>query len=158
MFRTAGGWAGEVLPPYSELVRFDAGSPLEGESLNDAASTLLRRHLAKRPSDNPFERFGERLTEELPTLLDGGLDDYHAYAFATVRMAGAAFELAASHVDWLLGREAEPAVDAMGEIVDGCKTLSFRLARRRAFDPRPYVAGLADAWDRAMDILIAQTG
>ena len=158
VFRTAGGWAGEVLPPYSELVRFDAGSPLEGESLNDAASTLLRRHLAKRPSDNPFERFGERLTEELPTLLDGGLDDYHAYAFATVRMAGAAFELAASHVDWLLGREAEPAVDAMGEIVDGCKTLSFRLARRRAFDPRPYVAGLADAWDRAMDILIAQTG
>lgn len=157
VFRTAEGFTGDVLPPYTELVRFDAGSALEGEALRDAAHSLLRRHLAKRPSENPFERFGEQLMAEIPALLDGGLDEYHAYAFATVRMAGAAFELAASHAGWLFGSDAGPAVDAMGEIVEGCKTLSFRLARRRSFDPSRYVAGLADAWARAIDALLART-
>jgi hypothetical protein len=156
VFRTTEGYTGEILPPYTEIVRFDADSPLEGDALRGAAHGLLRRHLAKRPSENPFERFGEQLTREIPALLAGGLDEYHAYAFATVRMAGAAFELAASHAGWLFGPDAGPAVDAMGEIVEGCKTLSFRLARRRAFDPSPYVVSLADAWTRAMDALLAQ--
>jgi Domain of unknown function (DUF1839) len=154
-FRTAEGFDDHVLPPYTELVRFDARPRLEGDALHGAARRLLRRHLAKRPSDNPFESFGAQLADALPDLLDGSLDDYHAYAFATVRMAGAAFEIAASHVRWLLGSEAEPAVDAMQEIVDGCKTLSFRLARRRPFEPEPRVAALADAWERAMESLVA---
>jgi hypothetical protein len=156
VFRTAGGYAGDILPPYTELVRFDAGDQLEGDALHDAAYSVLRRHLAKRPSENPFERFGAQLTEELPALLSGGLDEYHAYAFATVRMAGAAFELAASHASWLFDDAAAPAVAAMEEIVDGCKTLSFRLARRRAFDPSSYVANLADAWERATEALAAR--
>ena len=51
-------------------------------------------------------------------------------------MAGAGFELAASHVDWLLGDDGdEVASAAMGRIVEGCKVLWFKLARRRAFDP-----------------------
>ncbi len=37
----------------------------------------------------------------------------------------------------------------MGEIVDGCKLLSLKLARRRAFDPAPVVDALATAWERA---------
>jgi Domain of unknown function (DUF1839) len=156
VFRTSSGFTGDVLPPYTELVRFDAGAGLEGDALREAAHALLRRHLAKRPAENPFERFGEQLTAEMPALLSGGIDEYHAYAFATVRMAGAAFELAAAHVDWLFGPDAAPVVDAMGEIVEGCKTLSFRLARRRAFDPSPYVVSLADAWERAIDGLLAR--
>lgn len=156
VFRMAEGYSGDVLPPYTELVRFDAGGPLEGQALSGAALSLLRRHLAKRPSENPFERFGAHLSAELPALLSGGLDEYHAYAFATVRMAGAAFELASSHARWLLGGEAESAVDAMEEIVNGCKTLSFRLARRRPFDLTPHVANLADAWGRAIDALVTR--
>ena len=46
----------------------------------------------------------------------------------------------------------------MGEIVDGCKALSFRLARRRAFDRGPLIATLSDAWERAMDGLNAAAG
>jgi hypothetical protein len=46
----------------------------------------------------------------------------------------------------------------MGEIVDGCKALSFRLARRRAFDPAPTIATLAGAWERAIDGLEASVG
>ena len=42
----------------------------------------------------------------------------------------------------------------MGEIVDGCKALSFRLARRRAFDPGAADRALAGAWERAIDGLV----
>ncbi len=143
----------EVLPPYTELVRFDSGPRLAGLELKQAAGELLARHLRHRPAGNPFERFGEQLTVELPMLLEGDLEGYHAYAFATVRMVGAAFELAASHVEWLLADEASAATSAMSEIVDGCKMLGFRLARRRAFDHDPIIASLADSWQRAMTAL-----
>jgi Domain of unknown function (DUF1839) len=139
-----------VLPPYTEIVRFDAGERLEGDRLTGAALDVLRHHLTRRPPSNPFDRFGAQLERELPSLLERGLEDYHAYAFATVRMAGSAFEVAADHAGWLFGDEAADIRGAMGEIVDGCKALSFRLARRRAFDPSPTIATLAGAWDRAM--------
>ena len=139
-----------VLPPYTEIVRFDAGERLEGERLKGVALDVLRHHLTRRPQSNPFERFGTQLERELPSLLERGLEDYHAYAFATVRMAGSAFEIAADHAGWLFGDDAADIQAAMGEIVDGCKALSFRLARRRAFDPSPTIATLAGAWDRAM--------
>jgi Domain of unknown function (DUF1839) len=148
-----GEFSGDVLPPYTELVRFDAGPKLEGEALRQAALGLLRLHLRKRPEQNPFERFGSQLARTLPELLDGGLEEYHAYAFATVRMAGSGFEIAADHSEWLLGDAAKRAAGAMREIVDGCKALSFRLARRRQFDAVPLVGSLADAWERAMEAL-----
>jgi hypothetical protein len=158
VFRIGGPVSDDVLPPYTELARFDAGAPLRGDPLRAAALVLLRRHLAKRPATNPFERFGVQLTRELPALLEYGLEEYHAYAFATVRMAGSAFEIAASHIEWLLGAQAVPARAAMGEIVDGCKALSFRLARRRPFDAEPLVASLAHAWARAVDDLVGSVG
>jgi hypothetical protein len=153
-----GEFSDDVLPPYTELVRFDAGPRLEGEELRDAATQLLRRHLDRRPRENPFDRFGEQLEQQLPALLDGGLEHYHAYAFATVRMAGSAFEILADHALWLLHDQAQPAVDAMREIVDGCKALSFRLARRRQFDSAPLTGALADAWARAIGGLLEATG
>ncbi len=150
VFRIAAELSEDVLPPYTELVRFDAAAPLQGEALRDAARTLLCGHLARRPSSNPFVRFGEQLERDLPRLLDGDASDYHAYAFATVRMAGSAFELAASQAEWLLGDGAARACTALRGIVDGCKALSFRLARRRAFEPAETLSTLASAWDEAM--------
>jgi hypothetical protein len=148
-----GSFSEDVLPPYTELVRFDAGPRLDGDALREAADERLRHHLAKLPDRNPFERFGAQLERDMPALLEGGLSTYHDYAFATVRMAGAGFEIAASHVEWLRGDRAGAAVAALGEIVDGCKALSFRLARRRAFDPGSLVVSLAEAWTRAMNVL-----
>jgi hypothetical protein len=139
-----------ALPPYAEIVRFDAGERLEGQALRDAAADVLRRHLGRRPKTNPFERFGAQLQRDLPPLLEGDLDDFHAYAFATVRMAGSAFEVAADHVEWLFGDGGAEASAPMRQIVEGCKALSFRLARRRAFDTEPRIEALADAWARAM--------
>jgi hypothetical protein len=153
-----GELSADVLPPYTELVRFDAGPRLADDDLHDAALDVLRGHLARRPDSNPFARFGEQLTRELPNLLAGGPDEFHAYAFATVRMAGSAFEVAAAHVRWLLGPAAAPAAAAMIEIVEGAKTLSFRLARRRAFDVEPPIAALAGAWERALDVLAQVAG
>jgi hypothetical protein len=153
LFRLGREFSPDVLPPYTELVRFDRRRALEDEELRDATRALLRRHLGRMPVENPFARFGESLQRSLPDLLTGDDADYHAYAFATVRMAGAAFELARSHVDWLFGATAGSAASELQAIVDGCKVLSFKLARRRAFDPEPLVAELAASWERARGLL-----
>jgi hypothetical protein len=148
----ADGHAPDVLPPYAELVRFDAGHRLGNEELLVASRELLGRHLAHRPADNPFQRFGTQLTRALPELSEQGPDAYHAYAFATVRMAGSAFEALATYADWLSGGQTA-ASEPMREIVDACKAMSFRLARRRAFDAEPLIATMAAAWERAIGAL-----
>ena len=138
-----------TLPPYIELVRFDAGPCLYGEELRRAAREFLREQLTYRPSMNPWIAFGERLARDLPQLLAGKDSDYHAYAFATVRQCGAAFETAKSFVEWL-SHETDPAAEALGRQVAGAKNLLFRLARRRAFDPTPAIQQLAADWEMAM--------
>ena len=141
------------LPPYTELVRFDAGPRLQDDDLRSASLDALRHHLAHAPSDDPFARFGARLAADLPALLEGDAAAYHAYAFATVRMAGAGFELLRAHVDWLLGPGGTEASAALGRIVDGAKVLGFRLARQRAFDPEPIIGDLSAAWTDAITAL-----
>jgi len=148
-----GGRAADWMPPYVELARFDAGGPADGEMLRRRAVGCTRLHLAARPASNPFERFGERLVADLPALLEADATTYHDYAFATVRMAGAAMELCGDHVAWLLGDAAAPAREHFAAVVEGCKVLSFRLARRRSFAPDEAVAAMASAWDRAMGVL-----
>jgi len=153
VFRLGEGWPDDVLPPYTELVRFDEERRLNEPDLRAAARGILRHHLDRVPAGNPFERFGRRLEADLPGLLEGDAAAYHAYAFATVRMAGAGFELCASHVDWLLGKDGAAASAAMARIVESSKVLGFRLARRRAFEPGPVIGELADAWDEALTAL-----
>ena len=153
IFRLGRPFSADVLPPYTELVRPDAGASLTGAALRAAARELLAENLARRPQPNPFERFGAQLTADLPRLLEGDHAAYHDYAFATVRMVGSAFEVGGSHIDWLLGEAGAPAIAAMGRIVEGCKILSFKLARQRAFDPEPAIAELAAAWDEAFAAL-----
>ena len=153
VLRTAGPAGPDVLPPYTELVRWEPERGLEGRELRAAALELTRAHSAHRPASNPFERFGARLEADLPALLAGDSQGFHDYAFATVRMAGAAFEIAASHVEWLLGADGAAAAAAFGRVVEGCKVLSFRLARRRAFEPAERVAAVAAAWAEGMDAL-----
>lgn len=154
-FRTGEGWSDDVLPPYTELIRFDARPAIREPELHAAARSLLREHLDLIPSGNPFDRFADRLTADLPGLLAGDATMYHAFTFATFRMAGAGFELLGSHVDWLLGDDGVLAAAAMARIVEGCKVLGFKLARRRAFDPTEAMAALRDAWRESMTALDA---
>lgn len=141
------GRGADVLPPYLEVVRFDSGEALKGHALRRKSGELLAAHLERRPPVNPFQTFGKQLAVDLPRLLEGDGETFHAYAFATVRMAGASFDLLRAHVDWLIGAKAACAFDP---IIEGCQVLSFRLARRRAFDPAPTIAGMAEAWDSAI--------
>jgi hypothetical protein len=145
----------DVLPPYTEIVRFDAGARLEGEALREASLQTLRRNLAHRPSENPVHRFAEALARALPALREGELSDYHAYAFATVRILGSGFEALGSYADWLAASPGSPsaAAEPIGEIVDASKALSFRLARRREFDPSELLSRMAVGWERAMSAL-----
>jgi Domain of unknown function (DUF1839) len=152
-FRLLPHFTDDVMEPFVELVRFDAGPRLSGEDLRAEARALLAEHYGHRPSRNPFTAWGEQLEADLPRLLEGDAEDYHAYAFVTVRMVGSAFELCADHLEWALGPEGEEAAAAMRRIVDGSKVISFRLARRRPFDPEPVVASLAQAWDEGMEAL-----
>ena len=149
VFRLGREFSDDVLPPYTELVRFDAGPRRQGDELRAVALDLLRAHLERRPRSNPFERFADQLQEDLPQLLAGDAQAYHDYAFATVRMLGSAFEVGATYADWLLGERGAPAAAAMSRIVETSKVLSFRLARRREFDPQPYLGEMAGAWDEA---------
>jgi len=153
VFRLGRPFSEDVLPPYTELARLDAGPRLSGESLHEAALELLAEHLSRRPRSNPFGRFAGQLASDLPRLLEGSRSAYHDYAFATVRMVGSAFEVGASHVQWLLGEDGAPATIAMNRIVEGCKTLSFKLARRRPFDPEPALAALGRAWEESFAAL-----
>jgi len=147
---TAGSAA---LPPYVDLVRFDAGRRLRGEQLREQARAVFVRHLADRPASNPFLRFAEALTRDLPSLVAGDERSFHAYAFVNVRMPGAAFAFASEHLKWLFGDRAATAVAALDSVVDATKALSFQLARRRVCDIVPAVGAMAADWDRAMTAL-----
>jgi hypothetical protein len=154
VFRLGRPFSEDVLPPYAEIVRFDAASRLEGEDLRWAARKTLLRQLARRPRRNPWLTFAERLAADLPALLAGTDESYHNYAFATVRQCGAAFEVSASFVEWLPACDAtREAAAALARQVGGAKALLFRLARRRAFDPGPSLRQLASDWETAMGAL-----
>jgi hypothetical protein len=156
IFRLGRSFSEDVLPPYTELVRFDAGPRLEGEGLRRGAYEMLGRQLNRRPKRNPWLKFGERLSIDLPELLAGTDANYHAYAFATVRQCGAAFDAAKSFVEWLAppsSADAIAAAEALSRQVDGAKALLFRLARRRAFDPAVTIQQLASDWEIAMHAL-----
>ena len=152
-FRMLEHFSDDVMDPFTEIVIFDAGPRLEGDELRAAARDLLAYHFDRRPASNPFDAWAPRLDSDLPRLLAGTADDYHEYAFVTVRMAGSAFQLLADHVAWTLG---EPGAEAAAEfraIAEATKVVSFRLARQRPFDIPTVLAPLLDGWERGMDLL-----
>ena len=142
----------DILPPYVELVRFDAGAPLAGSALHAAACEVLRRQLKRLPSKNPWLTFGEWLAAELAAITNNSLERYHAYAFATIRQAGAAFELAQSFIDWAFPENpaAETASMAFRRQGEGAKVLLLKLARQRVFDTAKTIEPLAVAYEEAI--------
>lgn len=155
VFRLGRQYSEDVLPPYVELVDFNACTPLHDEALRRAAMLSLQRVISRRSRNNPWLAFGERLVNDLPKLLEGSESEYHAYAFATVRQCGAAFEVAKSFVEWLAPSSVAglTAATALDRQVTGAKTLLFKLARRKAFDPRPAIEQLAGDWNTTMSAL-----
>jgi hypothetical protein len=145
------------MPLFAELIRIDGLVRRSPEELRALSRQLLFLHLGRRPKDNPVTRFAQRLTRDLPWLTEQGLGFYHAWAFATVRQLGAAFELAALHLRWLGDRPLLPAADAFDQVSLGAKTFILKAARainaRRPLDASAMFAEIASAWQRGMDVL-----
>jgi Domain of unknown function (DUF1839) len=157
-FRMLPHFTEDVMDPFIEVVNFQAGPRLAGDELRAASHELLKHHFERRPAQNPFGAWEQHLRADLPRLLAGEPEDFHAYAFVTVRMVGSAFELLADHIEWVLGDRGIDAAEPFRRIVEGTKTMSFRLARRRAFDPAEPVAALANAWAEGMSALESALG
>jgi len=152
----------DVLAPYVELVRSDRLQACPPEALRAVARELLDVQLERVPRDNPVERFGTSLADDLPGLLDDQ-PAYHLYAFATIRQCGAAWDTAAAFLTWLAdsadGGVAD-AAEAFGSLAAQSKTLLFKLARASAtgkqLDPAPAIEELAAGWERAVSLLGAR--
>jgi chitinase len=126
---------------------------------------LLKRHLLLRPTTNPFARFHERFERDLGWLQENGLNFYHLWAFGTIRQAGAAFELAASHLAWLQANGQDglaPAIESFNKISAASKTLILKAARgvnsKRAFDGSAMFQDMANAWDDGIAALTRAPG
>jgi hypothetical protein len=145
------------LPLFAELLHVERRVQRAGAQLAQRALVLLREHFEWRPAKNPFTRFGERFERDLPHMREAGLDHYHAWAFASIRQAGAAFELAAAHLDWL-ARFGHPHLEAAAknfrEISSANKSLILKGARAahtgKAFDAGEPTRAMARAWDAGM--------
>ncbi len=149
VFRLGGDFSEDVLPPYTELVRFDAGPCLRGAELREAARTLLRGHLAHRPAEQPLRAL-RRSARARPAAPAGGRRERLSRLRVCDRQDGRLGVRGRLPLrrEWLLGDAAGPASQALQRIVEGCKVLSFRLARRRPFEPESALSALAAAWDR----------
>lgn len=150
----------EYLPLFAELVRIDRLVRLPPTELAACSLDLLGRHFKRRPSTNPFERFGERFSQDLAEIQKKGIPYYHKWAFASIRQAGAAFELAASHLRWQLGLN-DPrlllAADCFSAISQRNKTLILKGARAantgRPLDVSQLISEMAQDWKQGMTLL-----
>ena len=119
-----------ALFPYAEFVKFDGlKPPPEAEK----ALALLRRHLARRPADNPVLAFRDRLREQVAAAAEREPAFLHRYAFNTARQLGMNFELLGSHLLWL-DEAAVPgsllaSVAACKALSGSAKSFQFQLAR-----------------------------
>jgi hypothetical protein len=148
------------MPLFAELVRIDRIERRTGKELAERSLALLRKHFDRRPPSNPLLRFGRRIEADLPQLRAGGLARYHAWAFAGIRQAGSAFELAARNLQWLadMGHPTLlPAAESFEAIAHGNKALILKGARAvnsgRPLDAGVLIGDMAQAWDRGMAAL-----
>ena len=154
------------LPFFAELVRVDRLVRRPPAELAAISRGFLRRHLARRPADNPVERFRTRFETELGALQDKGLAHYHAWAFATLRQLGSSSELMAAYLRWLAENDATlgagaaallPAAEAYERISAGAKTFILKAARavnaKRPLDAGPTFDDWSAAWYTASKTL-----
>ena len=153
------------MPLFAELVRLERVEVREPCHLAGLSVQLLRKHLARRPPDNPLTRFAERFRADLERLKVEGLPMYHAYAFASIRQLGAAFELGALHLRWL-GRHGERGLDSIAadfdEISAASKSLILKAARavgaHKAVDVAPLLSDMEARWAGGMERLASRYG
>jgi hypothetical protein len=143
----------QPLPPYVEFVKLERAFHLPDRELRRRSRLLLGRHLAKKPARNPITAYGQAF-EQHARELDGQLERFHAYAFASLRQCGAAYELGARYLRWLLPETADAlaAAEDLESIAVASKSALLRLARaaakHKAMDLEPLLT-VAPRWEAA---------
>jgi hypothetical protein len=150
----------EFMPLFAETVRVDGVVNRPARQLVELSQQLWTRHLQRVPRANPVARFQARFAEDLAAMQERGLAHYHAWAFATTRQLGAAFELASLNLKWL----ASNGVDGLAEpiasfdlISSSTKSFILKGARvvnsKKPFDGSQMFSELAAAWEHGTDAL-----
>ena len=132
LFRMTDAPDASYLTPYAEFVRIDQLIRQTPSELAERSFEFFQNHFNNRPLTNPFTRFRQRLLRDRDELQLSSLAHYHAWAFASIRQAGAAFELAAAHLRWLADWGHPALVDAavcFDSISVASKTLILKGAR-----------------------------
>lgn len=157
LFRFGAPKDSAYLPLYAELIRCDRLERRSSAELAQISTGLLRQALRHRPRTNPMRRFGTHIDNDFAGLQDRGLDEYHAWAFATTRQCGAAFDLSAAHLRWLSETgaiNALPAAASFEFIAQTCKAMILKAARAvnsgRPLDASAMIEAMAQSWDSAM--------
>lgn len=161
LFRVGADPDPTFLPLFAELVRVDRMVRRPRGELARMARSQLALHVERRPDANPFEKFGRRFATDLPWIQERGLNLYHAWAFATIRQFGAAFELLALHLRWLHeadeGDGLSSAAEDFGALSASAKTFILKAARavntKKPFDATATFDEMSRAWDRGMATL-----
>lgn len=155
----------EFMPLYAETVRVDRLIRRPATQLVSMSLDLWRKHLRRLPATNPMLRYEQRFNRDLATMHERGLGFYHAWAFSATRQLGAAFELAAQNLRWLLGEgiaDLEDSALAFESIASNCKTFILKGARsvnaRRQFDGTEMFKELAADWQHGTEKLSARLG
>ena len=144
----------EFMPLFAETVRINALLRRPTAELVARSKELWKKHLQRVPQSNPVSRFQERFERDLGAMQTRGLAFYHAWAFATTRQLGSAFELAAQNLRWLqLNGEPnlEAAITAFDTLSSANKTFILKGARavnsRKPLDAAPMFHEMAKAWE-----------
>ncbi len=153
----------DELVPYTEFAKLQVNPGIANAELLQRSLQLLRKHLARRPADNPFTRFREGFSADVTWLSSQPQEVFHQYSFATLRQCGACFELASSYMQWLT-QSGQPGFEAAAKAFEiigtQAKTLQFKAARavvlKRAVDFAPMLDAMEQSWQHGMDSLDAQ--
>jgi hypothetical protein len=150
------------MPLFAEFVRIDRIVHRTPKELAAKSIELWRRHVQRIPVRNPIERFRARVAQDLGLMHERGLPHYHAWAFASTRQLGAAFELAALNLRWLQS-QGHAGLDSVATdfevIASANKAFILKGARavngRKALDLDATFSEMSAAWDRGMAKLAA---
>lgn len=160
LFRIGVGDDPAFMPFFAEVVRIDRLVRRNASELSDVSFELLRKHFAWRPRSNPFSRFAARMAADIPALQKEGLARYHQWAFASIRQAGAAFELLGANLRWLATQgypEVAEAAERFEAIGLANKTLILKGARSinsgKPLAADELLQGMAADWERGMGVL-----
>jgi hypothetical protein len=154
-----------MLPPYIEFVKTAPrfAQPTAQQQLA-LSLELLRDHLQRLPTVNPFVPFKQKFSSDLEWLMQADIGVFHAYSFATLRQYGACFELAETYLRWLAEQGCDDltvSVDALQQVSQQTKAFQFQLARamarKKPLDLAP-LDTMAEQWQIAMNPLVQRYG